>query len=113
MARNYKDHLGTVLSSSLQTLLTYSSGLITGGAVLQNVQLTNSGSSNRVVLVYWIPTGQTASAQYLIGKLTVPANDVVALPGGPWYGSSGAFVQASQDAGTDVTGRVTAFEETS
>jgi hypothetical protein len=112
MARNYKDHLGTVLSSSLATLFSFATGLITGGAVLQNVQLTNFGSSNRTVDVYLIPSGQAPADQYRIWRGVVPANDGMAVPGGPWYASSGAYVQAKQDAGADVVARATAFEET-
>lgn len=111
MARTYKEPSGTVLSTSLQTVLTFGSGLITGGAVLQALQFTNTGSTNRTVLVYFIPNGQVAAAQYLIGKILVPANDTVALPGGPFYRGSAAFVQCSQDLGTDVTALPTAFEE--
>ena len=112
MARTFKEPTGTVLSNVLQTLLTFSTGLISGGAVLQALQFTNTGSTDRVVLVYFIPSGQVAAAQYLIGKITVPANDTVSLHGGPFYRGSGAFVQCSQDAGTDVTAFPTAFEET-
>lgn len=111
MARGYKDHTGTVLSGSLETLLTFSSGLLTGGAVVQAIQLTNAGGTDRVVTVYLIPSGQVAAPLYILWRGTVPANDSLPVPGGPWQGSSAAFIQALQDAGTDVTARVTAFEE--
>jgi hypothetical protein len=110
MAEDAKDHQGTVLSNAYQTLLTFNTGLLPGGAVLQNVQLVNNGAVDRVVDVQLIPQAQVASAQYLIGRVTVPANDTVPLPGGPWYGGDASFVQAKQDAGTDVTARCTAFE---
>jgi hypothetical protein len=111
MSFAFKEHNGTVLSGSLQTLLTFGSGLVTGGAVLQAVSLINTGASNRVVSVYLIPSGQAAANQYLIGKLTIGAGETLPLPGGPWYGASAAFVQALQDAGTDVIARCTAFDE--
>ena len=108
-----KEHAGTVLSTSLQTLVNFNTGLLPGGAVVQGVQLVNSGASDHVVWVYHIPSGQVAAAAYLIGKTTVPANDTIPLQmGAPSYGASGSFVQAIEDAGTDVTARVSAFERT-
>lgn len=113
MASAWKDHLGTVLSNVLQTLLTFAASTVTGGGRLMNVQVTTDGATARTLEVYLIPSGQTAAAQYLIYKgLTIP-NDTFALPGGPWIASASAFVQAKVNAGTDVTVRCSALEETS
>jgi len=108
----YRDHLGTVLSNVLQTLLTFGNDLVPAGGKLVGVQLTSTGAIDRTVEVYLIPSGQVAANQYLIYKDVWPAGQSAPIPGGPWFASNSAFVQAKMDGGTDVTARATAFEET-
>lgn len=112
MAVTWKDDQGHALSSSLATVLTFSSAAIAGGAKVMGATVANTGGTDRVVTIELIPSGQAAATAYIIFYDTVPANSTLPIPGGPWPASASAFVQAKQDAGTDCVLRVHAFEET-
>jgi hypothetical protein len=81
------------------------------------VQLVNNSASTRKTVQASTssrparPPGQ----RYQIFECSVPPtpNGTFPIPGGPWFGSSGAFVQAIQDVRTtgNVVARVTAFQE--
>jgi hypothetical protein len=107
-------HNGTQLTTSAATVLTFGTGLIPGGAVVQSISVTTVGGTARVVSIYLIPIGQTASDQYLIYRGNSVPNETYPIPGGPWFAGSGAFIQAKQAVGTDVVVRVeSSFEEVS
>ncbi len=111
MAVAWKDDTGHTLSNAFATVLTFSAGALVGGAKVQGVTLVNTGATDRVVTIELIPSGQSAATGYIIFADTVPKNSTLPVPGGPWPASASAFVQAKQDAGTDIVMRVHAFEE--
>ena len=105
-------HAGTELTASLQTLLTFATGLTTGGAVLRSFSVANDDSSAHLVKVYLIASGGAAAPSNLIFEETVPANTTVTPMRGPWQGNDGAFVQAISDlADSNVGVRLTVAEE--
>lgn len=112
MAVTWKDDTGHTLSTSYQTLVTFSASAIAGGAKVLGATLINTGATDRVCKVVLVPSGQVAADVYLIFRDTVPANSTVPCPGGPWPASASAIVQALQVVGADVIARVHAFEET-
>lgn len=111
MAVTWKDDVGHTLSNAVQTIVTFSASAIAGGAKVLGATMTNTGGTVRTISIYLIPTGQAAADIYLIFKGPIGINDTSVAPGGPWPASASAFVQAKQDAGTDVILRVHAFEE--
>ena len=105
-------HVGDELGSSVATYLTFSSNLTEGGALLASVTITNRASARRLVSVFFIASGGSAADNNCIFEEYVPPNRSVGVPGGPWWGNSSAFVQATSDtAGSAVGIRLTALEE--
>lgn len=112
MAVTWKDDPGHSLSSTGATMLTFSVNALTGGAKVLGATVTTNGATVRTVTIWLIPSGQVAANVYIIYQGPSLPNDTYPIPGGPWAASASAFVQAKQDAGTDVILRVHAFEET-
>lgn len=112
MAIRRRVHDGTELSNALQTLLTFSDNLVEGGAVVVAGTISNLDAARRQVKVYLVPSGSAAADANCIYNEYVPPGRTVSMPGGPWWGNSGAFVQAISDAaGSNVGVRITGFEE--
>ena len=85
-----------VLSTSTQTFLTVpsTSGLVARDLV---VKITNSTAATRLVSVYGVPSGGTASTGNAVAyEMSVPPKDYVLIPVGR-LGASGT-VQAAADA---------------
>ena len=105
-------HAGTELTATLQTLLTFATGLTAGGAVVRSLSIANDAASARLVKVYLIASGGSAAPSNLIFEDTVPANTTMTPIRGPWQGNDGAFVQGISDtADSDVGVRLTCAEE--
>lgn len=110
-------NFGTILSTSEQIICSFSSGLGRGGT-LMGMQLTNATTSeDAMVTVFRLPTTSLASTpSRRIARILVPAGDVVPLPGGPFYASSGSAFSAystgaTAGAATSVCAFPSAFQE--
>lgn len=106
MATTWKDIIGTVLTGALQTLYTFSPSLANGAGKVYGIPLVNNSANDRIVEIYQIPVGLTATQQYLVWRATVPANDsLTAAWSTAMPASGGTFIQAKQVTGT---GEITA-----
>lgn len=111
MPLRHRTHAGTLLTNALQTLVTFSGGLIEGGAITWGFMLVNNDAVAHAVQVYVVPSGGAAADAYLKFSGSVPAGESVAV-NGPFHNDSAAFIQAISDAAlpkTNIT--VTASEE--
>lgn len=105
-------HAGTELGNSASTLLTFSTGIVQGGAVVVAATITNRATVRRRATLYLIESGGSVGAAKPIYDEYVPPGRTVSAPGGPWFEDGGATVQGLSDAASSaVAVRLTAFEE--
>ena len=99
VARVRSDGAETALTTSLQTILTFSGGLDTGGGILQGVKLVNRSATDRTIQIHVIESGGSADNANMWDEVFVPANSSVVTQGIA-YCDSAAFVQAIMDGGS-------------
>lgn len=112
ITRRRSDAAATALTTSLQTILTFSAGLVSAGGMLQGVRLVNRSASTRIVTINVYESGGSAGNGNVAWVGTVPANDTVFAPVVAYCDAS-AVVQAKMDGGTsgDVNAWPVAIEE--
>ena len=121
MALTRLQHQGNTLSTSYSTLQTATSGLATLGYVVRKIYVTNvisvtstATSVVRDVDVHLVADSSSAVTLNRIWSGSVAPGVGLGIPG-PWWGTSGATVQAriaTSGAGADVAVRVASFQET-
>lgn len=111
MPLRHREHEGTSLDNTLQTLLTFNGNLVEGGAITWAFMIVNNDAAAHTVKLYIVPSGGAAATAYLKFSGSVPAGESVAV-NGPFHNASSAFIQAIADAAVPVTGvTVVASEE--
>lgn len=99
----------TPISFSIQKQLSSTSSDIVAAAAantqrhVTSMSFHNSGGSTRTVTVYRIPSGGTAGTTNILAVQTIPSGKTwICYPAINEILEVGQFIQAKQDAGTDI-----------